>query len=111
MKEPVMADPIESRFARIESDIQHIRADVADVRVELRRTNDRIDVLATKVDNNHGELNKKIDDVNEKLSNKIDGVHHSLKDKLHSMTVWALLLYVTLAGGMLTIIGRAFKWI
>jgi hypothetical protein len=96
----VMGEPVESRIARIESDVGHISAVTTDLRVEVRRTNDRIDVLTTKVDVGY-----------ERLDNKIEAVHHSLKDKLHSMTLWALLLYFTLAGGLLTVIGRAFKWI
>ena len=124
-----MSDHVESRIARIESDVQHIKTDTADLRVEQRRTNDKIDVtnkrieevrdsLSTKMDAGYKELSEKIDSGDKELgsdykelSKKIDDVHHSLKDKLHSMTVWALLLYVTLAGGLLTIIARAFKWI
>jgi chromosome segregation ATPase len=136
----VMSEPVESRIARIESHVEHIDAVTTDLRVELRRTNDRIDVTNTKMETGFKELNKKIDDgykelnkkvddgykelrgdykeLNKKVDDglqavnkKIDDVHHSLKDKLFSMTVWALLLYVTLAGGLLTIIARAFKWI
>jgi chromosome segregation ATPase len=176
----VMSEPVESRIARIESHVEHIDAVTTDLRVELRRTNDRIDVTNTKMETGFKELNKKFDDgfkelnkkvddgykelrgdykelnkkfddgfkeLNEKfddgykglnkkvddgykelrgdykelnkkvddglqaVNKKIDDVHHSLKDKLFSMTVWALLLYVTLAGGLLTIIARAFKWI
>jgi uncharacterized coiled-coil protein SlyX len=96
----VMGEPAESRIARIESSVGHISGVTTELRVELRRTNDRIDVLTTKVDIGH-----------EKLNHKIDEVHHSLKDKFHSLTVWALLLYFTLAGGLLSVIARAFKWI
>ena len=95
-----MSDPVETRIARIESDVEHIKADTTDLRVELRRTNDKIDVLATKTEAGFKESNKKIDDV-----------YKELKDKLHSLTIWALLLYISLAGGLLTIIARAFKWI
>ncbi len=95
-----MSESAESRIARIESDVQHIRADTADLRVELRRTNDRIDGL-------RDDLTGRIDGLREDLTGRIDG----LKEKLHSLTTWALLLYFTLAGGLLTVIARAFKWI
>jgi len=107
----VMSDSIETRIARIESDVQHIKADTADLRVELRRTNDKIDGvrdgLTKRIDSVRDELTKKIDDFHKELTGKID----SLKDTLHSLTLWALLLYFTLAGGLLTVIARAFKWI
>ena len=113
-----MSDAVESRIIRMESDIQHIMGDTADLRVELRSTNDRIDVtnqrieevrdsLTTKFEDGYKELGKRIDDNYKELLGRIDG----LKDKLHSFTVWALLLYFTLAGGLLTVIARAFKWI
>ena len=98
-----MSDQLEVRVARIESDVQHINEVTTDLRVELRRTNDKIDAgfqrLDKKVDDGHKELNKKIDDV-----------YKELKDKLYSLSLWALLLYITLAGGLLTVIARAFKW-
>ena len=42
---------------------------------------------------------------------KFDGKFDSLKDKLHSMTVWAaLLLYFALAGSLLSVLAKGFKW-
>jgi chromosome segregation ATPase len=151
---PAMSETVESRIARIESHVEHIDAVTTDLRVELRRTNDRMDAgfqaVNKKIDDGHKELNKKIDEgyqeLNKKIdegyqalsekieggdkelrsdykelnkkvddgfeavNKKIDDVHHRLKDKLHSMAIWALLLYVTLAGGLLTVIARSFKW-
>ena len=106
-----MSDELEVRVARIESDVQHIKADTSDLRVELRRTNDKIDALATRFDNkidaSTTKLDNKIDASTTKLDNKID----ALKDKLNSMTVWALLLYLALAGSLLTVMAKGFKWI
>ena len=128
-----MSDQIEVRFARIESDVQHINEVTTDLRVELRRTNDRIDVtnkrieevrdvLTTKIDDRSNALDKKIDDRSNALDKKIDDKFDaldkkfstkfdSLKEKLHSVTVWALLLYIALAGTLLTVLAKGFKWI
>ena len=109
--EATMSDPVESRLARIESDVQHIAADTADLRVELRRTNDKIDngfkELLNRMDSGFKDLGKRIDDTNKELITRTD----SLKEKLHSLSVRGLLLYVTLAGGLLTVIAHAFKWL
>jgi uncharacterized coiled-coil protein SlyX len=113
-----MSDQLEVRVARIESDVQHINEVTTDLRVELRRTNDRIDVtnkrieevrdvLTTKIDDRFNALDKKIDDRYNALDKKFD----SLKDKLHSVTVWAVLLYIALAGTLLTVLAKGFKWI
>jgi len=107
----VMSDPVESRITRIELDVQHIKADTADLRVELRRTNDRIDVTNKRIEEVRDSLAAKMEAGYKELNEKIDDVYKELKDKLHSLTLWALLLYITLAGGLLTVIARAFKWI
>jgi uncharacterized protein YPO0396 len=131
--EATMSDPVESRLARIESDVQHIAADTADLRVELRRTNDKIDngfkELLNRMDSGFKDLGKRIDDTNRELGERIEDVNtglgkriddtnkelitrtDSLKEKLHSLSVRGLLLYVTLAGGLLTVIAHAFKWL
>ena len=88
-----MSEPVESRIARIESHVEHLDEVTTDLRVELRRTNDKIDAGFQRLDK------------------KIDDFYKELKDKLHSLSLWALLLYITLAGGLLTVIARAFKWV
>jgi archaellum component FlaC len=99
---PVMSEPAESRIARIESHVEHLDVVTTDLRVELRRTNDKIDAgfqrLDKKIDDGHKELREKIDSGHRALSEKIDGgdkelgnaykelnkkiddVHHGLKD-------------------------------
>lgn len=91
-----MSNQVETRLAHIESDVEHIKKDTTDLHVELRRTNDKIDVT-----------NKHIEEVKDTLTTKIDG----LNEKLHSLTVRGLLLYFGLWGGILTIIAKVFKWI
>ena len=106
-------DQLEVRVARIESDVQHIKEVTTDLRVELRRTNDKIDALDVKVDGKFSAvdgkfsaLEGKVDGKFSTLEAKLDG----LKDKLHSVTVWALLLYIALAGSLLTVLAKGFKW-
>jgi predicted nuclease with TOPRIM domain len=79
-----MSDQLGERVARIESDVEHIKEVTTDLRVELRRTNDKIDAFGGKLD--------------------------GLKDKLNSMATWAVLLYVALAGGLLTVMAKGFNW-
>jgi hypothetical protein len=126
-----VSDQLEVRVARIESDVQHIKEVTTDLRVELRRTNDKIDALDVKVDGKFSALETKVDGkfsaVDGKFSaleGKVDGKFSAvdgkfsalegkldgLKDKLHSVTVWALLLYIALAGSLLTVLAKGFKW-
>ena len=119
-----VSDQLEVRVARIESDVQHIKEVTTDLRVELRRTNDRIDALDAKVDEKFSASDAKLDGkfsavdgkfsaLDAKVDGKfsaLEGKLYGLKDKLHSVTVWALLLYIALAGSLLTVLAKGFKW-
>jgi chromosome segregation ATPase len=92
-----MSEQLEVRMDRIESDVQRIKIDTAVLRVQLRRTNDRIDIT-----------NKRIEEIRDHLTTKID----SVKNKLHCRTVQALLLLsfaITVA--LLVGFAKGFKWI
>ena len=52
-------------------------------------------------------MNKSLGGAYQELIKTIDGV----KDQLDSLARWALLLYLTLAGGLLIVIARTFNWI
>jgi predicted nucleic acid-binding Zn-ribbon protein len=125
-------DPVEDRVARLEVNVEHIQKDVSEMKVDIRRLNDKIDGIDQK-------LTAKIDAVDEKLTAKIDGVDQRLTGKIDSLKdtltmlainmekgfaaveksmgelrtargfdrVWHLL---TIAG-ILSVMARAFKWI
>jgi hypothetical protein len=84
--------PVEDRIGKLEAHVEHIRTDVADTKIDVRRLND------------------KIDDVNQTLSAKIDAVHQQLSELKIGRAldrVWWLLMCGTLLGVM----ARGFKWI
>jgi hypothetical protein len=123
-----VSDQLEVRVARIESDVQYIKEVTTDLRVELRRTNDKIDALDVKVDGKFSASDVKVDAKFSALEGKVDGKFGALegkvdakfsalegkldglKDKLNSVTVWALLLYIALSGSLLTVLAKGFKW-
>lgn len=80
---------MEARIARIESDVAHLKTDVADIKVDLRGLRD------------------KMDDGFARMSTRMD----SLKDGVSSAKTWGVMLYVTLAGMMLSVMARGFGWI
>jgi hypothetical protein len=80
---------MEARIARLESDVAHIRGDVADLKTDVRSLRDRMDA--------------KLDDVNAKID--------KLRESLASAIVWALVLYVALAGTLFGTLARGFGWI
>ena len=80
---------MEARIARLESDVGHLRGDVADIKIDVRALRD------------------KVDDVGTQLSAKIETV----KDSIVATKIWALTLYIAFAAVMLGTLARGFGWI
>jgi phage shock protein A len=84
--------PVEERVARLEANVEHIRSDISDVKIDIRRLGD------------------KMDNVDQKLSTKIDSVVQAIAELRIGRAldrVWWLLM----SGALLGIMARAFKWI
>ena len=87
-----MDEQIHAQIARLESDVQHIHTVVSDIKVDLRRTNDkidatnsRVDVLRDKLEQGFREVNARVDGVQERLTGKIEGVRGELTQKIESV--------------------------
>jgi chromosome segregation ATPase len=81
--------PVEERVARLEANVEHIRSDISDVKLDLRRLNDKVEgidqKLTAKIDGVEQRLSAKIDSVDEKLTAKIDSVNEKLTAKIDSV--------------------------
>lgn len=117
------------------SDIRHLQSDVTDIKAEQRIRFDKVDERFEKVDERFDKVDArfekvderfdkleakfdarfekvderfgKIDERFESLSKEISGIRVSLA----SATVWAITLYMALAGTMLYVMARGFKWL
>jgi predicted nucleic acid-binding Zn-ribbon protein len=68
------------------SDVGHIQTDTSDIKADLRRTNEKLDVLRDKVDQVGGDLNKRTDAVRADLAGKIDGLSERTDNVRKEMT-------------------------
>lgn len=102
---------MEARIARLESDVGHIRTDMVDVKTDVRALRDKMDNMNTSLSDRIDYVNKtlttRIDVVNQTLTVKIDDV----KDSIASVKIWALMLYIALAGGLFGTLARGFGWL
>ncbi len=127
---------MEERVARLETNVEHIRSDISDMKIDIRRLGDKIDAvdqklsakidtvdqrLSAKIDTVDQKLSAKIDAVDQKLSAKLDGTDQKLSAKIDSIVqsiaelklgrafdrVWWLLMSAALLG----IMASAFKWL
>jgi chromosome segregation ATPase len=78
--------PVEDRLGKLEAQVEHIRTDISDLKVDVRRLNDKIDGvdkrLCDKIDEVDKRLCDKIDEVDKRLCGKIDEVDKRLSGKI-----------------------------
>jgi hypothetical protein len=73
--------------------------------------NGRIDALEVKLDSRFGALETKFDGRFGALDTKLTGRMDRLERDLASAKVWALLLYITLAGAVYGTLARTMGWL
>jgi hypothetical protein len=86
-EEGVIVDDQDKRLTRLESDVKHIQSDVSDIKIEMRRTSDRVDTLNTKIDGVEKNLTARIDGVEKSLTAKIVEVDKSLTAKISEISL------------------------
>ncbi len=113
---------LEVQVAKLAADVEHIKTDVADIKIDLRRVaGSAIGLdsrLNAKLDGFEQRLTAKIDAMGQSLTGKIDAMEQNLigridalRDEFASAKVWALGLYFGLAASMLLVMAKGFKWI
>jgi len=102
--------PLEERVARLEANVEHIQKDVSDMKIDIRRLNDKIDGVGQK-------LSAKIDSVKDsvtalalRMEKSFAEVEKSL-GALHVARAFDRVWWLLMSGALLAVMARAFKWI
>jgi chromosome segregation ATPase len=120
--------PVEDRLGKIEAHIEHMRSDISDLKVDVRRLNEKVDEvdkrlggkiddvdkrLCAKIDEVDKRLGEKIDEVDKRLTGKLDGLKDSMEKEFRTLDrerlydrVWFLLI----AAAILGVMAHGFKW-
>lgn len=106
--------PVEERVGILEANIEHIRSDISEMKVDIRRLNDKVDGveqrLTAKIDAVYQERSGKIESVKDcvaSLALTVEKGFAELKVARALDRIWWLLQSAALLG----IMARAFKWI
>ena len=91
---------MEARIAQIESDVGHLRADVADIKIDLRSLSDKVDLLDAK-----------LSEKTEKLAVGLVEMKASLESSIASAKIWLLLILIGYGTAILGAMARGFGWI
>ena len=96
-------DKVDLRFGKVDDKFDSLRKETAEGfnKVDLRfgKFDERFD----KVDARFGKVDDKFDSVRKEIG--------EVKDSLASAKIWALGLYFALAGSLLYVLARGFKWL
>jgi DNA anti-recombination protein RmuC len=106
------------QVAELRADVRHIQSDTTDIKAELRATNQRLDALIQKTDERFERLEQKFDrrfetnnaNIDERFD-KVDKRFQKLEESLASAKVWALGLYIALAGSLFYVLAHGFRWL
>jgi chromosome segregation ATPase len=132
-------DDLASHVAELRSDVRHIQADVTDIKADRRLTHQLIESLRKettegfdkvdhrfelvrketaerfdKVDQRFESNRKETADGFDKVDQKFESVRKEIgeiKDSLSSAKIWALGLYLALAGSIFYVLARGFRWL
>jgi hypothetical protein len=80
---------MDGRLIKLETQVEHVKSGIDEIKTDVKALRGTFD----------GRVSI--------LQDKIDGV----KESLSSARIWALLLYIGFAGGLLFVLARGFKWI
>jgi hypothetical protein len=105
-------------LGELRADVRHIQADVTDIKADLRVTNQKIESLRKETGEQISKLDQKFDQKFESFRKEttegftnVDQVISEIKESLASAKIWALGLYVGLAGTLFYVLARGFKWL
>ena len=96
-------DNLPTQVAELRSDVRHLQSDVTDIKADIRNARGEIQSVRSEIKGEIQGVRGEIRETNQQVN--------TLVKALASAKVWAMGLYVGLAGGLLYILAHAFKWI
>ena len=103
-------NPLEERVARLEANVEHIQKDVADMKLDIRRLDNKIDsvkdsvtALALKMEQSFAAVDKSFGAMQVSIEKSFS--------KLHVARAFDRVWWLLMSGALLAIMARAFKWI
>ena len=91
---------MEERVTRLESHFEHIQDDIAELKVDIRRLDQKIDQKFEKVDQRF-----------DSLKDSVAELSLTTERSFHKLMLWGLTLYLALASGLLGVMAKGFGWI
>jgi chromosome segregation ATPase len=107
-------DSLAVQVAELRADVRHVQADVTDLKADLRVTNQRIESLRKDTAEGFDKVDQRFESQRKETGERFEKVEKEIgevKNSLASAKIWALGLYFALAGSLLYVLARGFKWL
>ena len=107
-------DNLAVQVAALRADVRHIQADVTDIKADLRVTNQRVESLRKETAEGFDKVDQRFESQRKETGERFEKVEKEIgevKNSLASAKIWALGLYFALAGSLLYVLARGFKWL
>jgi len=107
---PTENNDLAIQVAELRSDVRHVQSDITDIKGRFEEVNKRFDTIDKRfdaVDKRFERVDQKIDDLKDSLA----ATRMEIKESIASTKMWALGLYIALAGTLLYVIAHSAKWI
>jgi phage shock protein A len=105
-----LEDPLEERVARLEANVEHIQKDVAEMKIDIRRLDNKIDsvkdsvtALALKMEQSFAAVEKSLGEMRVSAEKAFS--------RLHVARAFDRVWWLLMSGALLAVMARAFKWI
>ena len=98
----------------LRADVRHLQADVTDIKANQRETNQRIESHRKETTDGFAKVDQRFEAVRKETGERFEKVEKEIrevKDSLASAKIWALGLYLALAGSLLYVLARGFRWL
>lgn len=107
-------DNLGLQVAELRADVRHIQADVTELKAGQRVADQRVESLRRETAERIESVRKETAEGFAKVDQRFESVRKEIgevKDSVASAKVWALGLYLALAGSLLYVLAKGFKWI
>ena len=116
---------MEERVTRLETQFEHIQADVTEMKAgihqldqkidrrfeQTERRFEQIDQRFEKVDQRFDALRDAVSDLNLSMESSFHRIENRMERSIYKLTLWGIGLYLALASSLLGVMAKGFGWI
>lgn len=105
---------VEERVAKFEAAVEHLTADMADVKSDVRGLHAKLDTFLAQMNARFTRMDERFAQIDVRfaqMDTRFERLESHFDRKLMTLKIWSLLLHLTIAAGLLGVMARGFHWL